>query len=65
MPYPEYLVAPMRQELIDLRKKGLGNREIAQKLGLTERVIHTLFYRAKSDGMEVPPSPYWTRGKNR
>jgi IS30 family transposase len=51
-----------RTEIIELRKRGLTNRVIATKLGTTERVISTLLYRAKQEGMTVPPPPYWSRG---
>lgn len=52
-----------RDEVIKLRRKGLGNLEIAEKLGVSERVVATLLYRAKQEGMDVPPSPYWSRGR--
>lgn len=50
-----------RREVIDLRKQGLSNREIAEKLETTERVVATLLYRAKQEGMKVPYPPYWER----
>jgi hypothetical protein len=34
------------------------NNEMAEKLGVTERIVATDLYRAKQDGRPVPPSPY-------
>jgi transposase len=51
-----------RTEMIRLRNKGLSNREIAGELGTSERAVATILYRAKQEGFDVPPPPYWSRG---
>lgn len=48
-----------RKELIALRRQGLLNHQIAERLGLSERVVSTELYRAKQAGMDVPRSPYY------
>lgn len=53
-----------REEVIELRKKGLGNAEIAERLGISNQAVATLFYRAKQEGMTVPESPYRRRRKD-
>ena len=40
-----------------------ASHEIAAKLGVSERVVSTVIYRAKQEGLDVPPSPYWSRQK--
>ena len=47
-----------REEVIRLRKEGLSNIEIAKRLKTTERVVATLFYRARQEGYDVPKAPY-------
>ena len=49
-------------EVVELRRSGLNNLQIAERLGLSERAVTTLIYRAKKAGMEVPKSPYNRRG---
>jgi DNA-binding CsgD family transcriptional regulator len=52
-----------RREVIALRRQGQNNRQIAETLGISERAVATLFYRAKQEGMDVPRPPYWSRGR--
>lgn len=55
-----------RTAMIDLRRKGMFDDEIAAELGTTRRAVSTQLYRAKLAGMDVPVSPYNTprsRGK--
>lgn len=53
-----------REQIIKLRRKGLTNGQIAAELGVSTRVVSTLIYRAKQEGMDVPPPPYWSRGRS-
>lgn len=49
------------KSILRLRARGKLNYEIAQELGLSERVVSTEIYRAKKRGEDVPPSPYRKR----
>lgn len=44
---------------IELRRQGLLNSEIAERMGFEAQSIANLLYRAKRDGMDVPPSPWF------
>ncbi len=49
--------------MLGLRAKGLTNRQIAAKLDVSEKVVATLIYRAKQEGMDVEPPPIGNRGQ--
>jgi len=50
--------------LISLREQGLTNREIASATGTTAAAVASTLYTAGQHGFEVPPPPYWSRGKS-
>jgi DNA-binding CsgD family transcriptional regulator len=52
-----------RDRVVELRRQGLTNGEIADKLQLSERAVATLIYRAKQSGADVPRSPWWERNR--
>lgn len=51
------------EHFIHLREKGLTNKEIEEREGLGVNVVATALSRAYRYGLEVPPPPYWSRGK--
>lgn len=46
------------EAILTLRRQGKLNTEIANRLGVSERVVTTEVYRAKKRGEDVPPSPW-------
>lgn len=50
---------------IQLRKEGLSNVEISEREGLEagSNIVAQILSRAGRYGLDVPPPPYWSRGK--
>lgn len=58
------LSAERRGRMVELRRQGLDNAQIAAKLDLLPENVANELHRARVvNGMDVPPSPYWERGK--
>ena len=51
--------------ILKLRADGKFDYEIADSLGVSERVVAAEIYQAKKRGVDVPPSPYQRRGAPR
>lgn len=49
------------ERLIDLRRQGLLNYEIAEREGIKAQTVANLFVMAARRGLDVPPSPYRRR----
>lgn len=52
-----------RLRYIELRGQGLTNLEIEAKLGLPFNTVGKALTEARQEGLDVPPPPYWERGK--
>ena len=53
------------EDFIRMRLAGKLNVDIARERGFGENVVAQVFSRAHLDwGLDVPPSPYWLRGKS-
>ena len=51
------------QRLIELRRQGFDNIQIAQRENTSVDAVASMLYRAKRwYGMDVPDPPYWNRG---
>jgi DNA-directed RNA polymerase specialized sigma24 family protein len=48
------------RQMIEMRRGGLLNYEIAQRLGCSPEAVANLLYRMARDGYDVPRSPYYT-----
>jgi transposase len=45
---------------VNLRREGLRNGEIAQRMGTSSQAVANLICRAKRAGWDVPRDPYMT-----
>jgi DNA-binding CsgD family transcriptional regulator len=52
-----------KAEVLALRRQGLLNKEIADRIGDSVEAVGSLVYRMKRDGINVGPSPYRQRGR--
>ncbi len=53
-------LAATRAQMIELRREGLNNREIAGRLGTTAPAVGSILYRERKRDPSIPRSPHFT-----